>query len=386
MNKKPKIIRITTVPVSMNIILKGQLAYMNQFYEVVGVTGRDEKHFYEIAQREGIRMIPIELSRVISPIKDLKSLFQMYFMMLREKPDIVHTHTPKAGLIGLLAAKLAGVPVRLHTVGGIPWMEVFGFKRNMLKQIEKITYGLAHRVYPNSKGLIQFIHEQKICPSEKVKLLANGGSNGINTDYFVPHPELKQTLRLKQGINDNEIVLGFVGRMAREKGINEWLTAFEEVRKQFKVKILLIGLFEKTYGGLTSEVEEKIQNDPDILFLGRFDDVRPYYNMMDIFVFPSYREGFPNAVLEACAMGLPVIATNINGCNEIIQNGVNGILIEPKSSEAIYKALLNLLENKESRLKLGEQARTEVVKKFRRENIWRALKDEYDTLLRNRRT
>lgn len=386
MNKKPKIIRITTVPVSMNIILKGQLAYMNQFYEVVGVTGRDEKHFYEIAQREGIRMIPIELSRVISPIKDLKSLFQMYFMMLREKPDIVHTHTPKAGLIGLLAAKLAGVPVRLHTVGGIPWMEVFGFKRYMLKQIEKITYGLAHRVYPNSKGLIQFIHEQKICPSEKVKLLANGGSNGINTDYFVPHPELKQTLRLKQGINDNEIVLGFVGRMAREKGINEWLTAFEEVRKQFKVKILLIGLFEKTYGGLTSEVEEKIQNDPDILFLGRFDDVRPYYNMMDIFVFPSYREGFPNAVLEACAMGLPVIATDINGCNEIIQNGVNGILIEPKSSEAIYKALLNLLENKESRLKLGEQARTEVVKKFRRENIWRALKDEYDTFLINRRT
>lgn len=386
MNKKPKIIRITTVPVSMNIILKGQLAYMNQFYEVVGVTGRDEKHFYEIAQREGIRMIPIELSRVISPFKDLKSLFQMYFMMLREKPDIVHTHTPKAGLIGLLAAKLAGVPVRLHTVGGIPWMEVFGFKRNMLKQIEKITYGLAHRVYPNSKGLIQFIHEQKICPSEKVKLLANGGSNGINTDYFVPQPELKQTLRLKQGINDNEIVLGFVGRIAREKGINEWLTAFEEVRKQFKVKILLIGLFEKTYGGLTSEVEEKIQNDPDILFLGRFDDVRPYYNMMDIFVFPSYREGFPNAVLEACAMGLPVIATDINGCNEIIQNGVNGILIEPKSSEAIYKALLNLLENKESRLKLGEQARTEVVKKFRRENIWRALKDEYDTFLTNRRT
>ncbi|MBK8622515.1 MAG: glycosyltransferase family 4 protein [Saprospiraceae bacterium] len=383
---KPKIIRITTVPVSMNIILKGQLAYMNQFYEVVGVTGRDEKHFCEIAQREGIRMIPIELSRVISPFKDLKSLFQMYFMMLREKPDIVHTHTPKAGLIGLLAAKLAGVPVRLHTVGGIPWMEVFGFKRNMLKQIEKITYGLAHRVYPNSKGLIQFIHEQKICPSEKVKLLANGGSNGINTDYFVPQPELKQTLRLKQGINDNEIVLGFVGRMAREKGINEWLTAFEEVRKQFKVKILLIGLFEKTYGGLTSEVEEKIQNDPDILFLGRFDDVRPYYNMMDIFVFPSYREGFPNAVLEACAMGLPVIATDINGCNEIIQNGVNGILIKPKSSEAIYKALLNLLENKELRLKLGEQARTEVVKKFRRENIWRALKDEYDTFLINRRT
>lgn len=386
MNKKAKIIRITTVPVSMNIILKGQLAYMNQFYEVVGVTGRDEKHFYEIAQREGIRMIPIELSRVISPFKDLKSLFQMYFMMLREKPDIVHTHTPKAGLIGLLAAKLAGVPVRLHMVGGIPWMEVFGFKRNMLKQIEKITYGLAHRVYPNSKGLYSFIIDQKICPTGKLKVLANGGSNGINTDYFVPQPELKQILRLKHGIKVDEIVLGFVGRMAREKGINEWLTAFEEIRKQFKIKILLIGLFEKTYGGLTPEVEEKIQNDPDILFLGRFDDVRPYYNMMDIFVFPSYREGFPNAVLEACAMGLPVIATDINGCNEIIQNGVNGILIEPKSSEAIYKALLNLLENKELRLKLGEQARTEVVQKFRRENIWAELKEEYDTYLKNRAT
>lgn len=381
MNKKAKIVRVTTVPVSMNIILKGQLAYLNQYYDVVGITGKDEKHFSEIEKREGIRMIPLYLSRVISPFQDLKSLIQMYFILRREKPDIVHTHTPKAGLIGLLAAKMARVPIRLHTVGGIPWMEIKGLKKKILKYIEILTYSFAHKIYPNSKGLKQFILDQKLCSTQKLEVLANGGSNGIDTDYFRADPVLRADMRATYNIQDDDIILGFVGRIASEKGINEWLQVFQKIRKSYKVKILLIGLFEKVYGGLKSEVEERIQHDPDILWLGRFDDVRPYYNMMDIFVFPSYREGFPNAVLEACSMSLPVIATNINGCNEIIQEGKNGLLIEPKSEDSLYEALIKLLDNKGLCNEFSHQSRQIVVQKFNRERVWAALKEEYDTFL-----
>jgi glycosyltransferase involved in cell wall biosynthesis len=281
----------------------------------------------------------------------------------------------------LLAAKMARVPIRLHTVGGIPWMEIIGIKKKILKYIEILTYSFAHKIYPNSKGLSHFILEQKLCDANKLKVLANGGSNGIDTEYFMPDPMVRITMRAKHNIQDDEIVLGFVGRIASEKGINEWLQAFEKIRKSYKVKILLIGLFEKVYGGLNPEVEERIKHDPDILWLGRFDDVRPYYNMMDIFVFPSYREGFPNAVLEACSMGLPVIATNINGCNEIIIHEYNGLLIPPKSSKALTDGLTSMIKNKAISQKYGQTARNYVVENFQNRIIWNSIKKEYDSFL-----
>lgn len=381
MNHKPKIFRLTTVSVSMNIILKGQLAYMHQYFDVTGITSPDAKHFPEIAKREGIRMIPLSIARTIHPWQDLKTLFQLYLLFSKEKPDIVHTHTPKAGLLGMTAAWLARVPVRLHTVGGIPWMEITGWKKKILRFTEKITYAFADKVYPNSKGLQTFILKEKICESEKLKVLANGGSNGIDATYFSPDYTLGKKTRETYTISDDELVLGFVGRIAREKGISEFLDAFRRLKRDYKVKMVLVGLFERTYGGLDPETEQRILHDPDILFLGRFDDVRPFYAMTDIFVFPSYREGFPNAVLEACAMGVPVVATDINGCNEIIENNINGLLVSPKSSEELYQALLRLFKDTSLRAQLGKKAREQVVRLFRRELIWEALKKEYDFFL-----
>ncbi len=381
MKEKSKIIRVTTVPISMNIILKGQLAYMNEFYELVGVTGQDDKHFKDIAEREGIRMIPLPMSRTIRPYKDLLSLWAMFRLLQREKPQIIHTHTPKAGLIGMIAGWAAGVPVRLHTVGGIPWMESSGIKRKVLALVEKITYCFAHRIYPNSKGLAQFIQDEKLCPKEKIKVLGRGGSNGVNTDFFKSDPYLRRSMRSQYEIKDNEIILGFVGRIAREKGIVEWLEAYDKIKDKYPVKLLLVGVFEKENGILSEEIIQKIMTDDNILYLGRFDDVRPYYNMMDIFIFPSYREGFPNAVLEACSMSLPVIATNINGCNEIIIDKLTGLLIPPKSASALENAIITLLSNAELVSQLAKNSRENVVQNFRREKIWVALKDEYNYFL-----
>jgi glycosyltransferase involved in cell wall biosynthesis len=381
---RKKVFRIITAPVSMNIILKGQLSFMNQFFDVVGVTRKDDKHYSEVSKRERVRMIPIDFTRMISPYKDLKVLIELYFILKREKPEIVHTQTPKAGLIGLLAAKIAGIKIRVHTVGGIPWMESKGIKRILLKMIEKFTYSLAHRVYPNSKGLESFILSEAICKPQKLKVLGNGGSNGINTDYFIRDLDQRILLREKYNIDDETTVLGFVGRIAKEKGINEWLDVFEELKLKYKLKILLIGLFEQTNGILGNDVRSKIESDPDILFLGRFDDVRPYYSMMDIFVFPSYREGFPNAVLEACSMELPIIATDINGCNEIIEDEVNGLLIEPKSRSSLKNALIKLIESHELRGNMAKEGRLKVVNLFKREILFNAIKDEYESFLVNK--
>lgn len=381
---RKKVFRILTAPVSMNIILKGQLSFMNQFFEVVGVTKKDDKHYSEVSKREGIRMIPIDFARMISPYRDLKVLIELYFILRREKPEIVHTQTPKAGLLGLLAAKMAGIQIRVHTIGGIPWMESKGVKRTLLKMFEKFTYSLANRVYPNSRGLESFILNEAICKPQKIKVLGNGGSNGINTDYFISDLDQRVLLREKYNIDDETTVLGFVGRIAKEKGINELLDVFEELKLKYKLKILLIGLFEQTNGILGNEVRSKIETHPDILFLGRFDDVRPYYSMMDIFVFPSYREGFPNAVLEACSMGLPIIATDINGCNEIIEDEVNGLLIQPKSRSSLKNALIKLIESHELRCNLAREGRLKVLNLFKREILFNAIKGEYESLLINK--
>lgn len=378
MNRKPKIFRITTVAVSMNIILKGQLSFLNRYYDITGITTPDEKHFHEVEKREGIRMIPVQLARTIRPWQDFISLLTLYRLFREEMPDIVHTHTPKAGLLGMLAAWLAGVPVRLHTVGGIPWMEISGIKRVVLRGMEYITYACAHRVYPNSRGLLTFIESQKLGPYSKFKVIGNGGSNGINTEFFLPDPLLRERTRLKYNIEKDEIVLGFVGRIAKEKGIAELLETFGHLRKKYTIKIVLVGLFERTYGGLDPQTEQKITDDPDILYPGRFDDVRPFYSMMDIFVFPSYREGFPNAVLEACAMGLPVVATDINGCNEIIVHRENGLLVTPKSAESLQEALTFLLNHTEACRQMGIKGREHVIRYFRRELVWEDLKSEYD--------
>ena len=237
------------------------------------------------------------------------------------------------------------------------------------------------QVYPNSKGLESFIIKEKICSKSKLKVLANGGSNGINTEYFIYDAEERKLIRNGLGLKEDDVVLGFVGRIAKEKGIEELIEAFEELQEKYKIKIILIGVFERIYGSLKIEIEKKIMSNKNIYFLGRFDDVRPYYSSMDIFVFPSYREGFPNAVLEASAMSLPIIATNINGCNEIINNGENGLLVSPKSKDELKFALIKLIENKYQRQLFGSKARENVIEKFKREKVWNCVKEEYDNFL-----
>jgi glycosyltransferase involved in cell wall biosynthesis len=374
--------------VSMNIILKGQLAFMNQYFDVVGVTGYHEKHVRDIVSREGVRVHTIEIARAISPWRDMVALWKLYRFFRLERPDMVHTHTPKAGLLGMLAAWLARVPVRLHTVAGLPLMEVTGIRRVVLNIAERVTYFCAHRIYPNSRGLHKVILDSHFCDAEKLKVLANGASNGINVDFFKPDyagdlSANRQSLRKQYGVHEHEIVFCLVSRIAREKGIKELLEAFLSMRTAgMPIKLLLIGTFEEHYGKPDEETKSIISTHPDIISPGRFDDVRPFYSMSDIYVFPSYREGFPNSLMEAGAMGLPSIATDINGCNEIIEPGVNGILIPVKSVDALQREMTRLVQDVPLRKQLASAARPMITERFNRELIWKAMLEDYQSMLK----
>lgn len=215
--------RITTVPLSLEKLLEGQLRFMSQFYSVTAISS-NWKELMRVGQKEGVPIFNVELTRVISPFKDLKALLSLYSYLRKTKPLIVHTHTPKAGTIGMVAAKLAGVPIRMHTVAGLPLLEVKGNKRRLLNIVEKITYACAGKVYPNSVGLKEIIIKENFCSPEKLKVLGNGSSNGIDTAYFDPalfSPTQVAGFKTKWKIGENDFVFVFVGRLVTDKGINE---------------------------------------------------------------------------------------------------------------------------------------------------------------------
>ena len=386
-----KLIRITTVPISFKVLLKGQLRFMaSNGFDVKGVSS-DGEELKEVRENEGIVMEAINMSRKITPFQDLKSLWKMWNFLRKEKPQIVHTHTPKAGIIGMLAARLAGVPHRLHTVAGLPLMEATGIKRKILNFVEKLTYSSATRVYPNSKGLYDFILQNNFTQSNKLKIIANGSSNGINTTFFSPAQvsEIeKVALREKLNIQPDDFVFVFVGRIVSDKGINELIKAFSELQTAENneltgIKLLLVGGLESDLDPLNPETLAEINQNKDIISAGFQQDVRPFFAISDALAFPSYREGFPNVVMQAGAMGLPSIVSDINGCNEIIVEGENGLIIPPKNVEKLKEKMLTLARDKNLYIKLKENSRRMIENRYEQFVVWKALLEEYEGLLQS---
>ena len=385
-----KLIRITTVPLSLKVLLKGQLRFMaSNGFDVKGVSSEGEE-LREVHENEGIAVEAITMSRKITPFQDLKSLWEMWNFLRKEKPQIVHTHTPKAGIIGMLAARLAGVPHRLHTVAGLPLMEATGTKRKILNFVEKLTYSSATRVYPNSKGLYDFILQNNFTQSNKLKIIANGSSNGIDTAFFSPDQvtEIERvTLREKLNIQPDDFVFVFVGRIVSDKGINELIKAFSELQivenKPAGIKLLLVGGLENDLDPLNPETLAEINQNKDIISVGFQQDVRSFFAIADALVFPSYREGFPNVVMQAGAMGLPSIVSDINGCNEIIIEGENGLIIPSKNVEKLKEKMLTLAKDKNLYTKLKGNSRRMIENRYEQSVVWHALLEEYEGLLQS---
>ncbi len=378
--EKPKLIRITTVPLSLDKLLSGQLNFMNSFYEVTAVSS--EKEYLErIGEKEKVCTFHLEMSRKITPVQDFLAVIKLYRFLKIKAPQIVHTHTPKAGIVGMLAAKLAGVPNRFHTVAGLPLLETSGFKRKLLDFVEKLTYGCATKVYPNSHGLLDIIIQNKYCAVNKLKVIANGSSNGIDTEYFNPNLfSSAQNLELKKqlGLSVSDFVFVFVGRLVADKGINEMVEAFKLVYEKYpNAKLLLVGDYESDLDPLLPKTLEAIKNEKAIMSVGFQSDVRPYFAIAQALIFPSYREGFPNVVMQAGAMGLPSIVSNINGCNEIIVEGENGTIIPVKNAEAIVDKMELLINDSGYFSTLKTNARRMIVARYDQKVVWAAIIEEY---------
>jgi glycosyltransferase involved in cell wall biosynthesis len=406
---KTKLLRIATVPISLDYLLKGQLRFLNQHFEVVAVSGEDA-HLRTVAEREQVRVVPLPMQRAIRPFHDLVTLWRLYWLFRTERPQIVHSITPKAGLLSMMAAKMAGVPIRMHTFTGLIFPSKKGFMQCLLIKMDQLLCWTATNIYPEGNGVKQDLIHFGIT-SKPLKVLANGNVNGIDLDYFSSDQVLtEQQITIKQqlGIEPNDFVYVFVGRLVGDKGINELVEAFgrleirnqklgigeegSELDKQLTTisnfqspisscKLLLVGPLETDLDPLLPETLKNIEENPNIIAVGYQNDVRPYFAISNALVFPSYREGFPNVVLQAGAMGLPSIVTNINGCNEIIEEGINGLIIPPKDSMALQNAMICLLEDKNVYKTLKNNARQMITSRYEQKLVWEALLSEYQDLL-----
>lgn len=380
-----KIIRLSTIPLSLNVLLKGQLKFLNKYYIVIAVSGKGDD-LIDVGIREGVSTYSIVMERKISPLKDFGSLLKLYFYFKKERPYIVHSITPKAGLLSMIAAKLAGVPIRMHTFTGLIFPLKIGLFQKVLILMDKLLCLCATNIYPEGMGVKRDLIAYKIT-TKPLKVLGNGNVNGIDKSHFDPklyNINYKVEERRKLGILENDFVFIFVGRLVRDKGINELITAFLKLETTHKdVKLLLVGSFENELDPLDAQTIKGINESSRIMSVGYQHDVRSYFAISDTLVFPSYREGFPNVVLQAGAMELPSIVTNINGSNEIILEGENGTIIPVKNSEAVYKAMKKMLEDVNFRIKLKQNARSMIISRYDQQLVWDAILQEYKRLEKN---
>ena len=377
MQKKKKIIRATTVPTSLETFCKDTLRELNQRYEVVAVSS-PLPELDVVATREGVRTIAVKMERRISVKNDIKSLWQMYKVMRRERPWMVHSMTPKAGLVCMVAAWLARVPRRVHTFTGLVWPTAAGLSRMILKTTDRILCACATHIIPEGNGVKQDLINGKIT-RKPMKVLANGNVRGIDLEHYDRTPQVMESAK---SIRQEDVTtFVFVGRVVRDKGIHELVEAFVKLNKEYPhTRLVLVGRPEAELDPLNEETQQIIESNKAIEAVGEQDDVRPWLAASDVLVFPSYREGFPNVVIEAGAMGLPSIVTNINGCNEIIIPGENGVIIPPRDADALYEAMKDMCENNEKRAYLTKNAREMVASRFDCQIVRRALYDFYASL------
>lgn len=374
-----KILRITTVSHSLDLLLKGQLKYVGENGFDVHIACSEDESVYNIEKRENVKYHKLKLTRTLNPFRDLISLFQAILLIKKIKPEIVHSHSPKAGIIGMLAASFCNVPTKIHTVAGLPLTEAEGLKKMLLIQVERITYYCADIVLSNSIKQKEYITKY-IFNGEKVQVLGKGSSNGIDLSYFNEEAVDKVLIRkVKEdyGIDSNTKVLCFVGRLTNYKGVNELVKAFGKIEKQYdNIKLLLVGPYERL-NPLGKNILKEINCNKNIITTGHVNDIRPYLKVSDIFVFPSHREGFPQSLMQAAAMNLACIATNINGCNEILTDKISGLLFESKNEKSLLDTINKLIQDDNLRKFLAKNARKKMELFFEQKSFWDLLLNIY---------
>lgn len=338
-------------------------------------------------EAEGCPHVIVPMTRAITPWQDLKCLVQLYRMMRRERPDIVHTHTPKAGLLGMLAARMAGVPIRIHTVAGMPLMTAVGWQKKLLFASEKLTYWAAGYIWPNSKSLRQFILEHRMTAVEKVQMMGQGSSNGIDLAKFsTDRLNFKKLEEVKEqiGYDARYTWILAVGRLVVDKGIRELVDSFAALKNSFPdLRLLLVGPMEqeRPEETLPDAIVRSIQQHPDIVHITWSDEIAGLMHLADIFVHPSHREGFPNVLLQAGAMCCPIVCSDIPGNRDIVTHQQTGLLFEVKNVNDLSEKLCYALNHSQQCLEYASTLRQKIERYYERGALHERIYLKYKELL-----
>lgn len=378
-----KIIHISTIDLSLRYLLLNQLQFLQAAgYDVISISAEGPE--VPVIEAAGIRHRAVPLTRKVSPITDLRALWQLVRLLRQERPTIVHGHTPKAELLGQLAARLARVPVVVDTFRGIYYRpDMHSLWRRLFILMARVAASCADGVLSQSREAMEMAIREGICPPEKIKPLGNG----IDIERFDRRrlsSNRLAALRRELGLTTSEVVVGFVGRLVREKGILELMEAAKIVRREVSVvRFLLIGpLDEAKADALTPAIATEHGLADVCVFTGQRNDIPELLALMDVFVLPSHRESFPRSPLEASAMGVPCVVTDIPGCREAVEHERNGLLVPPGDVQALVAALLRLLTDPDLARRLGKIGRRIAEERFDERLVFAKVKAEYERLLR----
>jgi glycosyltransferase involved in cell wall biosynthesis len=378
---KDKLVICTTVPDTILYILKGQPKYLNQYFEVFIITSKSEKNKI-ISNNEGIRVYEIAFKRNINLVFDLFALIQMIFLLMQIKPRIIHSYTPKAGLISMLSSWLVMVPIRIHTFTGLIFPNKKGIKKRILILMDRLICLCSTKIIPEGLGVKKDLISYNISKKD-LDIIGNGNISGVDTSFFtdkeIKFEDAINKLNIDYEFLANKFVYSFIGRLNIDKGLNELFEAFNSLPQN--TCLLIAGELDKEGNSISLDLYRKLKNNKRIICLGFVEDIRLVLKLTNVLVLPSYREGFPNVLLQSLSMGVPAIATNINGCNEIIIHNHNGWLVEPKNYNDLSKKMIFTKNiNKDFFDKIKLNARESIIHKFEQSKYRGLLVKEYLTL------
>lgn len=375
---KPKIIRACTVSNSIGFVA-GMIPDLLRDYEVSVLSSPGEYWSCLDCHGERVGRLTVPMERHISPFKDLVALFRIIRIFRREKPDMVHSMTPKAGLLCMIAAWICRVPVRVHTFTGLVFPSAAGLKRRVLMATDRLTCACATHVIPEGDGVRRDLLDNGIT-RKPIAVLGHGNCQGIDLEHYDRTPlVMAEADKLRE-----RGVFSFiaVGRLVGDKGINELVAAFSRLNKEMPAtRLLLVGRYEPGLDPLDNGTIAQIRDNPSIQAVGQQRDVRPWLAAADCAVLASYREGFPNVVIEAGAMGLPQVVTDINGANEIIIEGENGTIVPPRDSDALYIAMRRVISDAGVRKRMAANARDMIASRYEQSYVRSCLYEFYKRIM-----
>lgn len=378
-NKKKKFFIVTTIPGSLDFF-KGQLRLLNESLDVSAVSSQKDL-LERFGKEEGIQTIHIPMRRPISLWKDPVSLMRFIALFAVTRPHIVHGNTPKGSFLSMIAAWLTRVPVRIYMCHGLRYQGYQGRMRRLLMTMERISCRCATRVIAVSHGAKNTLLDDSICPPEKLMIVGDGSAGGIDLSLF-DRGKITPAKEIAALMPPGDFKFCFVGRIVKDKGINELVKAFSQLcDERGDVSLVMVGPFEDAENPVDDSTRQTLRNHPKIHLLGSKSDVKPYIVACDMLLLPSYREGLPTVPIEAGALAVPTIATDIPGCNEVVIDGKNGYLVKPSDWESLLEAMKLAVNGRDSSIKkMGQTAREMVEAKYEQKKVWNAYRELYNSL------